>query len=73
MTEVIHHSYEMHEGTTSLLASIVHGIGYAASLGMGLARTAVEGLPELFDPSTSIIRRHPSDEIPLPATHAHLY
>lgn len=70
MTETVHHPYEMHEGSTSVLSRIGHYVGYTAHLGMGLARAAVEGFPELFDPEISILRRHP-DEQPSPPTQAH--
>lgn len=70
MIDTLHRNYEMHEGTTGLLARVGHGIGYAASLGVGLAKAAVEGLPELFDPDISILRRHHDPQSP-PTTQAH--
>lgn len=72
MAEVMHHPYEMHEGSTTIFAIIAHSVGYVAHLGAGLARAAVEGFPELIDPSTSILRRHAPDEMTLPAKQSHL-
>ncbi len=71
MIDTLHRNYNMQEGTTSFLARIGHGVGYAASLGVGLARAAADGFPDLFDQSTSILRRH-TDEQPTPNIQTHL-